>query len=899
MSEHRRKPPQPQGGGRAAARRAAQQSSGRRAAPSRGSAPAPGPDAESGAYGQERPAGGRAEARRAAQRGGRRRASDTAEMASGSGRGGRGGRRTGGGGGGSEGGRGRGRGAGGPAKKRFIDYPRAGKVGWRRFVPSWKQVLSTCIGFLAVIVGAAGLALAYVDIPDAQKASKLQKNVYYWSNGKPMVVAGGGDLNRQIVPITSIPKSMQNAVISAENASFYEDSGVDPMGIARAVLNMAKGGETQSGSTITQQYVKNTYLDQSQTLKRKLTELFISVKVGIKEKKPTILAGYLNTAYYGRGAYGIQAASRAYYGKDCDKLTPSEGAFLAALLNGPNLYDPYITTETKGANLKRAEARWKWTLDREVEVKRMEKAERDQIKDFPMPKKPKKAMDLRGQKGYLVDLANNYITANTNITDSMLKMGGYEIHTTFDEKKVNELAASVDKVTKEHIKPDEREVDKYVQFGGASVEPGTGKIVAIYGGKDATQHYTNNADYTGVQVGSTFKPFVLASAMSDGVRDPHNPERRTRVSPNSIYNGDNKLKLLNYDGTVWHDKDGKEWHQANDGNEDRGKITLRTAMQFSVNTPYIQLGMDVGRDKVKEAAIAAGLRDDQSMAKTTPTYSLGTSAPSAIRLAGAYATFAASGQQDDPYSVESVEKDGQTKYEHTKKPKTGFSAAVADNVTDVLKTVVEKGTGTAAKLPDGREAAGKTGTTDDNKSAWFAGYTKQLATTIGMWRVDDQAKQQEFLKMYGVGGEEKIHGASFPARIWAEYMTQAMKGQKLEPFPKPAPIGQKVYGDGMSPSPTPTLPSPQPSSPKPTPTKPKPSSPPPSPTPTKTCADWDIACQHNGGATGGGETGGGPGGHTGGGSSSPDPSTGGPGGGTDGGIFDGPGGGGASGGRRY
>ncbi len=764
-------------------------------------------------------------------------------------------------------------------------------------MPSWKQTLGTCIGFLALIVGASGIALAYVDIPDPQKASQLQKNVYYWSNGKPMVVAGGGELNRQIVPISSIPATMQDAVISAENASFYEDSGIDPMGIARAVFNMARGGETQSGSTITQQYVKNTYLDQSQTIKRKLTELFISVKVGIKEDKTDILAGYLNTAYYGRGAYGIQAASRAYYGKDCDKLTPSESAFMAALLNGPNLYDPYITTETKGANLKRAEYRWKWTLDREVEVGRMKKPDRDQIKDFPMPLKPKKAMDLRGQKGYLVDLANNYITANTKITDAMLKKGGYEIHTTFDEKQVNELAASVDKVTKEHIKPDEREVDKYVQFGGASVEPGTGKIVAIYGGKDATQHYTNNADYTGVQVGSTFKPFVLASAMSEGVRDPHNPERRTRVSPNSIYNGDNKLKLLNYDGTVWHDKDGKEWHQANDGNEDKGKVTLRTAMQFSVNTPYIQLGMDVGRDKVKEAAIAAGLRDDQSMAKTTPAFSLGTSAPSAIRLAGAYATFAASGQQDDPYSVESVEKDGQTKYEHTKKPKTGFSAAVADNVTDVLKTVVEKGTGTAAKLPDGREAAGKTGTTDDNKSAWFAGYTKQLATTIGMWRVDDQAKQQQFLKMYGVGGEKKVHGASFPARIWADYMAQVMKGKKLERFPQPAPIGQTVYGDGMSPSPKPTPSAPPPSSPTHTPTKSAPTSPTPTPTPTKTCADWDLSCRTNGGANGG-DTGGRPGGgDSGGNTPTPDPGTGGP-GGDEGGIFGHPAGGSGSGGRR-
>lgn len=842
MSEHRRKPPQPQGGGRAAARRAAQQQpSGRRAAPrgsTSGSASAAA-SASSGADGQERPYEGRAAARRAAQRGGRRRAPATATAAAAGGR--RGARRSGGGAGSD----------GRPPKKRFIDYPRAGKDGARRFVPSWRLVLGSCLGFIAFVLGLSGIALAYVDVPDAQKLSQVQKNVYYWDDGTQMVVAGGGELNRQIVPISSIPESMQNAVISAENASFETDSGVDPMGIARAVVKMAMGGETQSGSTITQQYVKNTYLNQEQTLKRKITELFISIKVGASEPKPKILAGYLNTAYYGRGAYGIQAASRAYYNKDSDDLTTSESAFLASLLNGPNLYDPYITTESKGANYKRAKARWKWTLDREVQVGRLSKTARDRITEFPQPRPPKKAMDLRGQKGYLVDLANNYITANSDITDAELKQGGYAIHTTFDRKKMAELTEAVEKVSKENLDPKKRSVDKYVQFGGASVEPGTGKIVAIYGGKDATEHYTNNADYTGVQVGSTFKPFVLAAAMDKGVMNPDNPAIRTKVSPNSMYNGDNKIRLLNYDRTVWHDRDGKEWHQANDGNEDRGRINLRTAMQFSVNTPFIQLGMDVGTDAVKQAAISAGLRDDTSMARTTPTFSLGTSAPSAIRLAGAYATFAASGKQADPYSVKKVTLDGAEKYSHPDKTKTGFDANVANNVTDVLKTVIQKGTGTAAKLPDGREAAGKTGTTDDNKSAWFAGYTRQLATTIGMWRVDDQAKSQRFLKMYGVGGQEKIHGASFPSEIWRDYMTQAMKGKPMLSFPQPQPIGEVVYGESASPSPTPTETESPSESPSETPSESPSDS--PSPTPSDTCSPWDLACKDEG-ENGGGET---------------------------------------------
>ncbi|MDX3226987.1 transglycosylase domain-containing protein [Streptomyces sp. ME19-01-6] len=861
MSEHRRKPPQPQGGGRAAARRAAQQSSGRRAAQ-----PHSATGSESAPHGEERPYGGRAEARRAAQRGGsRRRGADP--DAGGAGHGG--GRRAADGG---RGGRGRGGGDGRPVKKRFIDYPRAGKDGFRHWVPSWKLVTGTFLFFFAMLVGAVGIGLWLVEVPTAQAASKVEKNVYYWADGKQMVVSGGGDFNRQIVPLSEIDESLQNAVISAENASFYDDAGVDPMGIARAVVNMAKGGETQSGSTITQQFVKNTYLDQSQTLTRKARELFISIKVGATMDKDDILAGYLNTAYYGRGAYGCQAAARAYYDKDCKDLDPSQSAFLAATLNGPNLYDPaggYGANASKDANTKRAQARWEWILKREVEVGRMNKADSQELidKGFPMPREPKIATNKEGQIGYLTDLADNYIVAHTHITKTKLDQGGYQIHTTFDRKKMNQLETAVKKVSKENINPKLRpEYDKYVQFGGASVEPKTGKIVAIYGGKNALEHFRNNADETGVQVGSTFKPFVLAAAMKDGVRDKSGPRdqpdsMRTPVSPKSVYDGDNKLKLRDYNGTIWHDKDGKEWHQRNDGDEDRGKITLRTAMQWSVNTPYIQLGMDVGTDKVRDAAIAAGLSQDQ-MASITPTFSLGTSAPSAIRLAGAYATFAASGKQADPYSVESVEDKKGEVYNHKDDYKltTAFDANVADNVTDVLENVVEHGTGTSAQI--GRPAAGKTGTTDENKSAWFSGYTPQLSTAIGMWRVNDKAKKQEFLSMRGVGTgrpNESIHGASYPAEIWADYMREAMKDKKVVNFPEPEPIGKKIFGDGASPTapPSTTAPPKTPSkTPTPTPSgTPSTETPSTSPSPTDTCDPLDFECNNNGGGNGNGGNG--------------------------------------------
>ncbi|WP_190108144.1 transglycosylase domain-containing protein [Streptomyces cinnamoneus] len=876
MSEHRRKPPPPQGGGRSAARRAGQQPmSGRRAAPSSNPAAAPGQG-----RGEESRQGNRTDARRVSQRstgaGGRRRSPDSGPGGPGRGR----------------------RDSGRPVTKRFIDYPRAGKSGAWRWMPSWKLVTGLVVSLVGLVLGIVGVALAVVQVPSAQKASVVQKNVYYWADGKQMVVAGGGSLNRQIVQISQIPKSMQNAVISAENASFEKDWGVDPMGIARAVVKMAQGGETQSGSTITQQFVKNTYLSQEQTLKRKATELLISVKVGATKDKDFILAGYLNTAYYGRGAYGIQAAARAYFDKDCEDLTPSESAFLSATLNGPNLYDPFGgqgPAATPEKNTKRATERWKWTLDREVQVGRMGAAERDKWvqEGFPKVQKPKPATNRAGQIGYLTDLADNYIVAHSKISKAELDKGGYQIHTTFDRDKVNTLAKSVEEVRKANIKPQVRDVDQFVQFGGASVEPKTGKIVAIYGGENALEHFTNNSDYTGVQVGSTFKPFVLAAAMTNGKRNPRlGPQQslsqRTIVSPESIYNGNNKLTLRDYSGKVWHDQNGQEWHQPNDGDEDKGLITLRTAMQYSTNTPFIQLGMDVGTDLVREAALKAGLDKDQ-LASITPTFSLGTSAPSAIRLAGAYGTFAASGKQVDPYSVEKVEKDGRTAFQHEEKSAQAFDANVANNVTDVLKTVVESGTGTAAKLGD-RPAAGKTGTTDGNRSAWFAGYTPQLSTAVGMYRVDPNAKKQEFLSMRGVGGKATIHGASFPAEIWADYMGKALKGQPVLQFDAPQPIGEKVFGDGASPAPsaTPsasTSPSPSAST-SPSPSK----SPSGTPSPSATCGFFDRKCKPggnsggNGGKPGGAGSNGGTGGDPG---ESPTP---GPSRQAGGGLFGGPGG---------
>ncbi|MFK0023429.1 transglycosylase domain-containing protein [Streptomyces sp. NPDC090798] len=835
MSEHRRKPSQPQGGGRAAARRGQTgPSSGRRAAP-RGATGSPSDSYESGGE-EERPYTGRAEARRAAQRssgGGRRRGADAT---------GPGGRR------GGPDGPGRAR-ASGPVKKRFIDYPRAGKSGAGRWMPSWKLVTGTFLTFIGGLLVAAGIGYAMVGVPNPNDTALAQNNVFYWSDGTQMA-ATGGQTNRQIVGPEEIPKAIKNAVVSAENATFYKDSGVDPMGIARAFVNMAKGGQTQGGSTITQQYVKNTYLSQDQTITRKFKELFISIKVNSKLSKDEILAGYLNTAYYGRNAYGIQAAAQAYFGVNAKDLSTEQCVFLASVLKGPNLYNPdggVGALASPEANTKRVQDRWTWILDREVKVGNMTQADRDKITKFPMPKK--QTSSLSGQTGYLVDIAKEYVAKQAGITPEQLEKGGYRITTTFDKKKVSELEKAVKATKKSFLDTKARPTtDKDVQFGAASVDPKTGKIVAIYGGDGFDKgHYSNNANTTGVPVGSTWKPFVLATAMQYGTYKTA-PQV---LSPMARYNGDDLLVIKDQNGDPIMGNDGKPFRQKNEGTKAWGMVTLKKAMEQSINSPFAQLGVDVGLSKTRKVAESMGILPDSfdQGNLNNVSFSLGTSTPSAIRMADAYGTFAASGSHYEPYSVTQVLRDGKPLAQF-KPPaeQTAMPENVANNVTDVLQNVVQNGTG--KKVADmGFPVAGKTGTTDKNKSAWFVGYTRELSTAVTLFRSDPKTSKLE--SMNGTGGVASVHGGDIPAQVWKDYMAVALKNSKHEDFPAAEPLGE-ILNASPSPSPTPsTTPSPS-ASPTPS-TSPSPSlSSSPTASPTDTCGNFSWNCGNNGGTDAGG-----------------------------------------------
>jgi len=765
MSEHRRRSPNPGGG---------EQPPGRRADGGRpyayGTPPEGAPSYDR--PGPPRPPGGRetarqprltrAEMRKQAQKGGKRGAAEPA-----AGRGGK------------------------PGKKRFIDYPRYGKSGVRRWLPSWKQLLTVFLIFFGGGVATVGVAYSLTPVPDVKDLVHDQNNIYYWADGQEMTRQG--TTNRQVVKLGDISKPAQNAVVAAENESFWNDTGIDPKGIARAVYNMATGGETQGGSTITQQYVKNAYLSQDQTLSRKAKEFFITLKINQSKGKEDILEGYLNTSWFGRGATGIQAAAQAYYGVDSSKIDACQGAMLAGLLKGAGLYDPTISP----ANHARMEDRWKWILDRMVITKMLSPEERAKCTKFPEPVPKKAPASMNGEVSYLVDMANNFLMAkDKTINQAVLDKGGFQIYTTFQRDKVDALKKAVDDFQAATLHPDRREQDKFVQVGAASVLPNDGAIVAIYGGPGVeNKHYTNNADAGGIPVGSTFKPFVLATAMQNGVLSQTGDDGKPkRINAESRYLADNMAPIYKADGSPAIGDDGKPYHQRNSGGGAKGFVTLKTAMQYSYNVPFVQLGQDVGGQNVEKMVKALGLTKGL-VPSSTLTYPLGTSTPSAIRMASAYSVFAARGQQTDPYSVWKVVKDGIEKPGFAKpKSKAVLDQAVADNITDVLENVAKNGTGKAATSSLGFPVAGKTGTTDAGTSAWWVGYTTKLVTSVGMWR--EEPGKPGLLSLDGTAGKDEIHGGDFPADIFARYMRTVMNGQKGEPFPDPEPIGEQVDSSG-------------------------------------------------------------------------------------------------------
>ncbi|MEU6969238.1 transglycosylase domain-containing protein [Kitasatospora aureofaciens] len=644
---------------------------------------------------------------------------------------------------------------------RWIDYPRGGRRGVRRWLPSWRQLL-VVVGLPAVaLTGLAAWFYATTEVPDDLNAfATQQNNVYYWADGTEM--ARIGDTNRQEVPLDQVPESVQWAVLSAENETFYSDPGISLKGISRAVYEMLSGGDTQGGSTITQQYVKNIYLNQRQDVSRKLSEMVIAVKLDRRMSKRDILAGYLNTSWFGRGSYGIERASAAYYGKDVSQLNPSEGAFLAALLKGAGQYDPALGA----ANHERAEERWSWILDRMVEAGKLSAAERATYTVFPEPRPQPKAAGLSGQVGYLVDMARSYVESHTDITPAQFDLGGHQIFTTFEKPKVNALAAAVQEATK-GIDPGSREADRLVKVGAASVAL-DGRIVALYGGPDYLKQGFDNANASTVPMGSAFTPLVYAAGLDQGVQRRRDGNR-TPVTPGTTYDGDNGVNVMTPEGPYWG-RDGKTVKTTNDGKRNWGQVTLRSAVEQSVNGPMMQLAMDVGLDRVQQTAAALGLLPD-SMGELVPAFGVGNSKPSAIRAADAYAAFAAGGRHTDPYSVLRITRNGAQLDLRLPTAVQALPPSVAADVDTALKGAVRGGSAQAL-AEAGPGLAAKPGTTPDRTAGWTVGYNGQLSTAVTVFRAD--LKDMKLLSLEGLGGAAPdTPDSELPGRIWTSYMKEA------------------------------------------------------------------------------------------------------------------------------
>ncbi|MFF0219099.1 transglycosylase domain-containing protein [Streptomyces vinaceus] len=671
-----------------------------------------------------------------------------------------------------------------PAPGRLRRPGRPRRTGWRRFVPTWRWTLGLSLGFLVLLLGAAFTCYALVHVPDSRAAAATaQSNVYLYADGTPL--ARTGEYNRQDVPLSQVPKQVQEAVLAAEDRGFYHEPAIDPKAMLRAAWNMATGGGTQSGSTITQQYVKNSYLAQDQTLTRKAKEIIIAVKLSREQSKQNILQGYLNSSYFGRGAYGIQAAAQAYYGKNAGQLTTPEGAYLAALLNAPSALD---VGSDPGAR-PQALARWNYVLDGMVKEGWLPAAERRSM-TFPDPQPPKAPAGLGGQLGYLVQAVRQYLVDHKVITSQELSHGGYRITTSIDPRREDDLVRSVqDKVTSK-LDPAST-ADRNVRVGAASIDPASGKVVALYGGIDYTKQYVNNATRHDFTPGSTFKPLLLASAIANHSRT----QDGRLITPDTIYDGDNARPVKG---------SSVPYAPENEDQADYGPITVSKAMDDSVNSVFAQMAVDVGPAKVKQTAVAAGIPADLQGFGATPSIALGVAQASVLDMTQAYATLAAHGRYTPYTLVTSVTRNGTGL---TLPDRTGVQAVprqAADTVTSVLRGTVASGTARAAQ-GSGREAAAKTGTAEDDRAALFAGYTPDLATVVSVMGQDPDTGQLK--PLYGALGQRRVNGGGPPGDVWAAYTKAALAGTppvsfELLPMPRTSSADPDAGGKGTPPGPS-------------------------------------------------------------------------------------------------
>jgi membrane peptidoglycan carboxypeptidase len=620
-------------------------------------------------------------------------------------------------------------------------------TGARRWAKRFFLVIGAAFGLALALFA---LAYARTDLPDPNEGFDSEATIVYYAGGK-QELGRLAEQNRTMVELDAVPQHVQDAVIAAEDQSFYENKGIDPKGIFRAAFNNATGGDTQGASTITQQYVKVYYLSQERTYTRKVREAILSLKVHRQLSKDEILEGYLNTIYFGRGSYGVEAAAKAYFDKPAKDLSVREGAALAAIVNSPNSYDPADGRAARQA----LRGRYTYVLDNMSEMGTLPGTKGDPYK---LPKFAETggpdSNAFGGQRGHALKLVRDEMQ-KLGYSDQEITGGGLRITTTFTKKA---MQAAQDGVLQ--VRPDL----KGLHAAAATVDVETGALRGMFAGQDFLASQINWAREGGAP-GSTFKPFTLAAALDYG------------YALDSTFNGNSPIDI---NGTTFSNQG------EGDGESYGAAITLLSATENSVNTAYIDLAdsMDGGINLILDTAVAMGIPRKAPGLDENYSMVLGSATISAIDMANAFGTIAAEGQVKKWYVVESVkDRGGGREYKHNVKTEEAISSEVAADTSYALQRVTTNGTGTNANVI-GRPVAGKTGTaTNDDgdvRSSWYVGYTPQLSTAVMYTRGNGNQPLNGFLPTF--------YGGEYPARTWAAIMAAALEGEEVLSFPPPANI---------------------------------------------------------------------------------------------------------------
>jgi penicillin-binding protein 1A len=599
----------------------------------------------------------------------------------------------------------------------------------------------TMLASSVVAGGLVGLAISFRNLPDVrilQTYSPTETTHIYDINGKPLASIHD-EANRDVVPLDQISPNLKRAVLAIEDSNFFTHKGINPGGIARAlIVNLEKGRTVEGGSTMTMQLVKNLFLSPQSKFSRKVAEAVMSIRLEQILNKDQILQLYLNQIYLGHNLYGVETASRSYFNKSANNLTLSEAAMLAGLISAPEEYSPFV-------NYKLAKERQEIVLNRMKELKWITPAQETAARREKI--KLGKITSFGGsQVPYVTQAVVQELTRRFG-RDAVVK-GGMRVQTTID-LKMQRIAEETVKAWHERLYYQGLFYDRQEgQIALAAVDPRTHFVKAMVGGVDYEKSQFNRAIQARRQPGSSFKPFIYYAAFASG-----------KYGPDSVV----------YDSPVgYRDGDGYYYPQ-NYGGGFSGAVSIRRALEVSLNIPAVKLGQEVGLNKVIEICRVLGIRSPMEPVVSLP---LGAVDLTPLEMAGAFATFANNGwHSDTTFIVQVTDSSGNVLLDNTPKPKLVLNSWAAASVNSTLQGVITSGTARAAQL--GRPAAGKTGTTSSERDIWFVGYVPQLS--VAVWMGNDNYRPMS----YGATG------GTIVAPVWRDFMSQALEGVPAENF-KPA-----------------------------------------------------------------------------------------------------------------